>query len=215
MVPAAYVRLESLPLTANGKIDRKALPAPDGDAYVTRGYQAPQGEVEQSLARIWSEVLKLDRVGRHDDFFELGGHSLLAVQVVSRDEARDAWRGRGPAELFAHPVLRELAAQVARSAPVDAQPILAVSRSGSAAARRRAQQRSFLVHVAVPRGRAARIHIPSGVYASRGGAGPCDARWCGPSRASWSATRRCARGSCRWTGSLTQVIDPGGPRTVA
>jgi acyl-CoA synthetase (AMP-forming)/AMP-acid ligase II len=84
MVPAAYVRLEALPLTANGKLDRKALPAPDQEAFITRGYEPPEGEVEEALARIWEEVLKVERVGRHDNFFELGGHSLSAVQVISR-----------------------------------------------------------------------------------------------------------------------------------
>jgi acyl carrier protein len=84
MVPAAYVRMESLPLTANGKLDRKALPAPEGDAYAARGYEAPQGELEARLARIWADVLNLEQVGRHDNFFELGGHSLLATRVVSR-----------------------------------------------------------------------------------------------------------------------------------
>src|SRR5205814_8762975 len=84
MVPAAYVRLESLPLTANWKLDRKALPAPEGEAYAVREYEAPRGETEQKLAEIWAELLKVERVGRHDNFFELGGHSLLAVRMVSR-----------------------------------------------------------------------------------------------------------------------------------
>ncbi|MFC5491454.1 AMP-binding enzyme, partial [Dokdonella soli] len=57
MVPAAYVRMDVLPLTRNGKLDRQALPAPESDAYVTRGYEAPQGEIETTLARIWSELL--------------------------------------------------------------------------------------------------------------------------------------------------------------
>ena len=68
MVPAAYVCLESLPLTPNGKLDRKALPAPEVDAYSTRGYEPPQGEIETKLAEIWADVLKLERVGRHDNF---------------------------------------------------------------------------------------------------------------------------------------------------
>jgi aryl carrier-like protein len=71
-------------LTPNGKLDRNALPAPEGDAYAHRGYEAPQGEIEQALAQLWSELLKVEQVGRHDNFFELGGHSLLAVQLMER-----------------------------------------------------------------------------------------------------------------------------------
>jgi amino acid adenylation domain-containing protein len=84
MVPSAFVALDKLPLNPNGKVDRRALPAPDGAAYASRGYEAPVGEVETALARIWAEVLKLERVGRHDNFFELGGHSLLAVTLIER-----------------------------------------------------------------------------------------------------------------------------------
>jgi arthrofactin-type cyclic lipopeptide synthetase C len=83
MVPAAFVRLEALPLTANGKVDRKALPKPDLAALPTREYVAPQGELETALAQIWAEVLQVEQVGRHDHFFELGGHSLLAMRMVS------------------------------------------------------------------------------------------------------------------------------------
>ena len=84
MVPAAYVRLEQLPLTPNGKLDRKALPAPEADAYAVTGYEEPQGETENMLAGLWSELLHVDRVGRHDNFFTLGGHSLLAVKLIER-----------------------------------------------------------------------------------------------------------------------------------
>jgi thioesterase domain-containing protein/aryl carrier-like protein len=83
-VPSAFVLLESLPLTANGKLDRKALPAPAGESFGQRGYEAPQGELESTLAQLWQELLRLERVGRHDNFFELGGHSLLAVESVHR-----------------------------------------------------------------------------------------------------------------------------------
>ncbi|HEX6095008.1 MAG TPA: non-ribosomal peptide synthase/polyketide synthase [Thermoanaerobaculia bacterium] len=84
MVPAAFVQLDAIPVTSNGKVDRKALPAPDGKALVRREYEAPQGELEEQLAAIWRELLHVERAGRHDTFFELGGHSLLAVQLISR-----------------------------------------------------------------------------------------------------------------------------------
>ncbi len=79
MVPVAYVQLDHLPLTPNGKVDRKGLPAPEGHASSRRQYEAPQGELEESLAQMWRALLKVERVGRHDNFFDLGGHSLLAV----------------------------------------------------------------------------------------------------------------------------------------
>ncbi|MCE0460638.1 non-ribosomal peptide synthetase [Pseudomonas uvaldensis] len=84
MVPGAYVLLDALPLTPNDKVDRQALPAPAADALLSRRYEVPEGEVEATLARIWAELLEVERVGRHDDFFELGGHSLLAVGLVAR-----------------------------------------------------------------------------------------------------------------------------------
>jgi amino acid adenylation domain-containing protein len=84
MVPAAFVVLEAMPLTPNGKIDRKALPVPDESAFSRRVYAAPQDPVETALAKIWAELLGRDRIGRHDHFFELGGHSLLAVRLLSR-----------------------------------------------------------------------------------------------------------------------------------
>jgi acyl carrier protein len=84
MVPAAYVRMYRMPLTANGKLDSKALPMPEGDAHAVRGYEAPKGEIERRLVEIWADVLKVERVGRQDNFFELGGHSLLAMQVMAR-----------------------------------------------------------------------------------------------------------------------------------
>ncbi|MFL1563961.1 amino acid adenylation domain-containing protein [Pseudomonas sp. O64] len=88
MVPVAYVKLDALPLTANGKLDRKALPAPDMAAVFTRDYEAPQGEIETVLAHIWADVLQVERVGRRDHFFELGGHSLLAMRMVSQVRQR-------------------------------------------------------------------------------------------------------------------------------
>ena len=85
MVPSAFMFLESLPLTPNGKLDRKSLPAPDHSRpELDDAFAAPRTPVEELLANIWAEVLKLDKVGIHDNFFHLGGHSLLATQVVSR-----------------------------------------------------------------------------------------------------------------------------------
>jgi len=83
MVPTAIVSLERIPLTANGKVDRKALPAPEGEAYAQGSYEPPQGEMEEILANLWQELLGVERVGRLDNFFELGGHSLLGVRMLS------------------------------------------------------------------------------------------------------------------------------------
>ena len=89
MLPALFVVLERLPLSANGKLDRGALPAPDaGRLEGGRTYRAPETATERALAEIWGELLGHDAVGVDDDFFELGGHSLLATQVVSRVRER-------------------------------------------------------------------------------------------------------------------------------
>jgi amino acid adenylation domain-containing protein len=113
MVPAAYVPLERLPLTSSGKLDRTALPAPEGDAYASRSYEPPLGEVEAALAGIWSEVLRVDRVGRWDHFFELGGHSLLAIRLIER--MRRVGLYADVRALFTTPVLAELARAVGRA----------------------------------------------------------------------------------------------------
>jgi amino acid adenylation domain-containing protein len=115
MVPSAFVSLDALPLTANGKLDRKALPAPEGDAYARRSYEAPLGEVETALAEIWGEVLGVGRVGRWDHFFELGGHSLLAIRLIAR--MRRVGLYTDVRVLFTTPVLAELALTVGRASP--------------------------------------------------------------------------------------------------
>lgn len=85
MLPSAFVPLDALPLTPNGKIDRRALPKPDSSSTSrTETFVAPRTPVEQTMAQIWSQVLKLEQVGIHDNFFDLGGHSLLAARVVAR-----------------------------------------------------------------------------------------------------------------------------------
>jgi amino acid adenylation domain-containing protein/natural product biosynthesis luciferase-like monooxygenase protein len=112
MVPSAFVALEEWPLTPNGKLDRKALPAPDGDAVAARTYEAPQGEVETALAAIWGEVLQLERVGRDDHFFELGGHSLLGVRMMTM--LRTAFGvDLAVRELFLSPTIAQMAAAIA------------------------------------------------------------------------------------------------------
>ncbi|MBP6077166.1 MAG: hypothetical protein KA520_12665, partial [Nitrosomonas sp.] len=84
MVPAAFVFLDCLPLSTNGKLDRKALPEPDTATELVSQYVAPRNSIEEALAKLWAEVLGLEQVGIHDDFFELGGHSLLVTQIISR-----------------------------------------------------------------------------------------------------------------------------------
>lgn len=107
MVPSAFVTLQSFPLTPNGKLDRRALPAPELDAYASKQYQAPQGEVERILAGIWQDLLLIERVGRQDNFFELGGHSLLIIQMIERLRRRGLQAEvRG---VFDTPTLAELA----------------------------------------------------------------------------------------------------------
>jgi acyl carrier protein len=83
MVPVAWIELDELPRTPQGKVDRKALPDPVWGESPTRVYEEPRDEVEQRMAAIWQRILRIERIGAVDDFFELGGHSLLATQVVS------------------------------------------------------------------------------------------------------------------------------------
>ena len=85
MVPSAFMVLDDVPKTENGKLDRKALPAPDGARPdLGQSYVAPDGPVEEALAGIWADILRVDRVGAEDDFFDLGGHSLLALKMLAR-----------------------------------------------------------------------------------------------------------------------------------
>ncbi|TYR63265.1 non-ribosomal peptide synthetase [Streptomyces parvus] len=108
MVPSAFVVLDVLPLTPSGKVDRRALPAPEGARpALATAFVAPRGPVETAVAEVWAEVLGLDRVGAHDNFFELGGDSILSIQVVAR--LRRQGLGLSPKQLFDHPTIAELA----------------------------------------------------------------------------------------------------------
>jgi FkbM family methyltransferase len=114
MVPATFVMLEKFPLNANGKLDRKALPAPEREGR-GRKYEGPVGETEKALAEIFQRVLRMEKVGRHDSFFELGGHSLLAVRL------RAAVRNRlnhdlSLVDIFQNPTIAKMAQRTELSA---------------------------------------------------------------------------------------------------
>ncbi|MEU0885011.1 amino acid adenylation domain-containing protein [Lentzea sp. NPDC005914] len=109
LVPSAIVLVDELPLNANGKLDKRALPDP-GAPETTTAYEAPSTEAERTLAAVWSDVLGVERVGVHDNFFELGGDSIVSLQIVSR--ARAAGLQLGIADLFTRQTVHELAAGV-------------------------------------------------------------------------------------------------------
>ncbi|MER0602757.1 non-ribosomal peptide synthase/polyketide synthase [Pseudomonas aeruginosa] len=106
MVPAQWLALERMPLSPNGKLDRKALPAPEV-SVAQAGYSAPRTAVERTLAEIWQDLLGVERVGLDDNFFSLGGDSIVSIQVVSR--ARQAGLQLSPRDLFQHQNIRSLA----------------------------------------------------------------------------------------------------------
>ncbi len=112
MIPSAFVYLDSLPLTSHGKIDRRALPAPDAERpALAEVFLAPQTPTEKSLAAIWTKLLGINRVGINDNYFDLGGDSLLATQLVS--QVRRVFEVELPlVDLFQHPTLAELAASI-------------------------------------------------------------------------------------------------------
>jgi amino acid adenylation domain-containing protein/non-ribosomal peptide synthase protein (TIGR01720 family) len=108
MVPSAFVLLKTLPLTPNGKVDRQALPAPDpARTELEETFVAPRTPVEDALARVWTQVLGIDRVGIHDNFFELGGDSILSLQVIAK--AHQAGLNLTPKQIFQHQTIAELA----------------------------------------------------------------------------------------------------------
>ncbi len=110
MVPDAFVRLDKLPLTVNGKVDRQALPRPSGDRpELSNAYVAPKADLERAIARIWQAVLGLDQVGLQDNFFDLGGHSLLLVQVQNQLQTQ-LGRQILLVDLFRYPTIQAIAA---------------------------------------------------------------------------------------------------------
>ena len=112
MVPSAFVFVDSLPLTPTGKLDRRALPVPERTRpLLDRGFVGPRGPLEETLAKIWADVLQLERVGIYDSFFDLGGHSLLATQIISR--VRNVFQMELPvSSLFSSPSVAEFAALI-------------------------------------------------------------------------------------------------------
>jgi amino acid adenylation domain-containing protein len=110
MVPSHFLMLDALPLTPNGKIDRRALPAPEGiRPDLEAQYVAPRSELEQAIAQIWREALRVENVGIRDNFFELGGHSVLMAQIHSRLQEQGWGRDLSLVELFQYPTVHSLA----------------------------------------------------------------------------------------------------------
>ena len=121
MVPSAFIRIDEVPLTANGKIDMKALPSPEEQpAAAERKLVSPRNADQAKLLAIWKEVLKMDGVGITDNFFELGGHSLLATQIISR--IRNAFRVQMPLHSFlANPTVAGLAEKIPQCPPCESE----------------------------------------------------------------------------------------------
>jgi amino acid adenylation domain-containing protein/non-ribosomal peptide synthase protein (TIGR01720 family) len=116
MVPAAFVLLDALPVLGSGKVDRRALPAPESDRpELGSSYAAPSTPAEEALAALWAQVLRLDQVGVHDNFFALGGDSILSIQILAR--ANQMGMRITARQIFEHPTVAELA-RVAASAPL-------------------------------------------------------------------------------------------------
>ncbi|HEY0727783.1 MAG TPA: phosphopantetheine-binding protein, partial [Pyrinomonadaceae bacterium] len=129
-LPAQFVVIDALPLGANGKVDRNALPAPGASRPAIRAsYAAPQTPLEQTIAEVWREFLQLDTVGVNDSFFELGGHSLLLVLVHETLQQR-LRREVAIADLFKFPTVRALARHLSGSSPKQVESSLNRRRAG-------------------------------------------------------------------------------------
>ena len=124
MVPGILLALDVLPLTSNGKVDRKALPAPDISEQMAARYVAPRTSIEKILSSIEAEVLRVEQVGIHDNFFELGGDSILSIQVITR--VRQAGLVLTPRQFFQHQTVAELAAVASQASEVRAEQGLVI-----------------------------------------------------------------------------------------
>jgi hypothetical protein len=160
MIPSSFVFLDAFPMTASGKVDRQALPAPDGlRAELTTVYAAPQTELERIIAAIWQEALQVHKVGRNDNFFDLGGHSLLLVHVHRRLQER-LGTDLALIELFRWPTVGYLAHHLTRG--TDERRVIRTSheraeaRRESISRRRRKRQAMRVRHVTRPLQRNAR-----------------------------------------------------------
>jgi len=123
MVPSLWVEMEKLPVTRNGKVDRKALPDPDASELLTNKYAPPRNETEAELAGIWQELLGVEHVGIHDNFFELGGHSLMAIRVISAIRKRMEVEVKIK-DLFTYTTVGELAAHLVKQSSGNLLPAL-------------------------------------------------------------------------------------------
>src|SRR6185437_7023725 len=153
MVPSAFVLLEQLPVNANGKLDKRALPAPEWSAD-TAGYVAPRTDAELVVARIWAEVLEIGLVGVEDNFFELGGDSILSIRVASRLKAAFGV-DLSPRVVFSHSTVKGLAAAIpADSGEVSAIPAIPRPPDPApfVAQQSFAQQRLWFLHAFEPTG---------------------------------------------------------------
>ena len=204
MVPAAYVRLEALPLTPNGKLDRQGVPAPERGLRECAATRRRRARLEELLAAIWAELLRVERVGRHDHFFERGGHSLLAVQLVSR--VRQALQRRGAAVGAVRPAGAD---GLCRGDPERAGEPVAGDRAGRRGTALAAVVCAAAAVVSGADGGGERdlSHCRVGCgWGGRSIEARCGGRWTG----SWRGTRPCARRLCagrraRCSGSRRQL----------
>ena len=141
MVPTAFVAMDEFPLTANGKIDRNALPAPEDRSEVAADYVAPENETQDRIAGVWKELLGVDQVGIHDNFFDLGGHSMLIVQLHRKLNAAFD-RELSVAEVFQFPTVATMARHLSSGdEPKPALSDRAEQRKAAAGRQRRRRER--------------------------------------------------------------------------